>query len=91
MARDSIAPTDGGAHAIKFSSDHVEDLIAQARAADEAEQRLTVREAVKHYKTATFWAVILSTSLVMEGYDLVIVRKFSCPRCLPHCTYVPGA
>jgi hypothetical protein len=75
MARDSIVPTDGGVHAIKFSSEHVEDLVSQARAADEAEQKLTVREAVKHYKTATFWAIILSTSLIMEGYDLVIVRN----------------
>ena len=73
MPRDTIAPTDGGVHAIKFSSEHVEDLVAQARAADEADQRLTVREAVKHYKTVTFWAIILSTSLIMEGYDLVIV------------------
>ena len=73
MARDSVVPTDSGVDAIKFSSEHVEDLVAQARAADEADQKLTLRQAARHYRTATFWAVILSTSLIMEGYDLVIV------------------
>ena len=90
MPRDPIVPTDGGVHAIKFNSEHVGDLIAQARAADETDQKLTVREAVKHYKTATFWAVILSTSLIMEGYDLVIVRTFPSPSCLHYCTHVRG-
>ena len=73
MARDSVVPTNSGVDAIKFNSEHVEDLVAQARAADEADQRLTLREAAKHYKKAVFWGVILSTSLIMEGYDLVIV------------------
>lgn len=83
MARgDSIVPTEDGVHAIKFSGEHVEDLVAQARAADEADQRLTFREAIKHYKMATFWAVILSTSLIMEGYDLVIVRESPHPLSL---------
>jgi SP family general alpha glucoside:H+ symporter-like MFS transporter len=73
MARDSIVPTDSGVVAVKHISENVEDLIAQARAADEADQKLTLREAIKHYKKAVFWAIILSTSLIMEGYDLVIV------------------
>jgi SP family general alpha glucoside:H+ symporter-like MFS transporter len=30
---------------------------------------------LRKYKKAAFWAMFLSTSLIMEGYDLVIVRK----------------
>lgn len=70
MENSVIAPT----HA--HNRDELSSLVAQAKAADEADQRLTIKEALKHYKKAVFWATILSTSLVMEGYDLVIV---SCP------------
>ena len=52
------------------------DLVSQAQASAEADFRLTVFQALKKHKKAVFWAMILSTSLVMEGYDLVIVRFF---------------
>lgn len=51
------------------------DLITQAHASADADSKLSVMEALKKHKKAVFWAMILSTSLVMEGYDLVIVRE----------------
>jgi len=48
-------------------------LIQYAKESNEAEHQLSVRQALKRYKKAVFWALILSTTLVMEGYDLVIV------------------
>lgn len=76
MANTVVAPTS--AH----NRDELASLITQAKASDEADQRLTIREALKHYKKAVFWATILSTSLVMEGYDLVIVSLLADPRTL---------
>jgi SP family general alpha glucoside:H+ symporter-like MFS transporter len=38
-----------------------------------------VRQALSKYKKAVFWAMFLSTSLIMEGYDLVIVSTFFSP------------
>jgi SP family general alpha glucoside:H+ symporter-like MFS transporter len=48
-------------------------LITQAQTSADLDSKLTVMEALKKHKKAVFWAMILSTSLVMEGYDLVIV------------------
>lgn len=73
MPSNVVAPTEDGVNAIKLGSENVDDLIAQARACDEADRKLTIREALAHYKMSVFWAMILSTSLIMEGYDLVIV------------------
>jgi len=49
------------------------DLIRHAQESDAADRLLTIRQAISKYKKAVFWAMFLSTSLVMEGYDLVIV------------------
>ena len=49
------------------------ELVERARAADELDHTLTVRQTLRKYKTATIWSVILSTALIMEGYDLVMV------------------
>lgn len=48
-------------------------LVEKAKASQDADHRLGLWEAVKKYKVATFWAMILSTALVMEGFDLTIV------------------
>ncbi|KEF59110.1 MFS transporter, SP family, general alpha glucoside:H+ symporter [Exophiala aquamarina CBS 119918] len=52
------------------------DLIRHAQESDAADRLLTVRQALSKYKKAVFWAMFLSTSLVMEGYDLVIINSF---------------
>lgn len=59
------------------------ELIQKAQESDEADRRLTFMQAVMKYKKAVFWAMFLSTSLIMEGYDLVIVRVFDRSQC--HC------
>jgi hypothetical protein len=51
------------------------DLIRQAQQSDEEDRKLTIRQAVVKYKKAVLWAMFLSTSLVMEGYDLVLVSE----------------
>lgn len=58
---------------LNFDSGDVLALVQQARDADAADKALTIKQALKKYKKAVFWAMILSTSLIMEGYDLVIV------------------
>ncbi|WVW79631.1 hypothetical protein I302_101600 [Kwoniella bestiolae CBS 10118] len=52
------------------------ELIQQAQEADAADHQLTIRQALSRYKKAVFWSMILSFSLVMEGYDLVIINSF---------------
>ena len=51
------------------------DIIRQAQESDEADRQLTILQALSKYRKAVFWAMFLSTSLIMEGYDLVIVSS----------------
>lgn len=71
-----IVPTRDEIRVLGLDSENTHDLIRQAQEADAADRRLTIKEAIKKYKKACFWAMILSTSLVMEGYDLVIVSGY---------------
>lgn len=44
-------------------------MVEDAKASNEADAHLTVREALKKYKVAMFWAMLLSVALIMEGFD----------------------
>ncbi|KAJ6037374.1 hypothetical protein N7540_001653 [Penicillium herquei] len=61
---------------IEVENVSVPELVARAQASDVADRQLTVWQAVKKYKKAVIWSMILSLSLVMEGYDLVIITSF---------------
>lgn len=65
-------------YSVDITQSETLDLIRHAQESDAADRLLTIRQAVSKYKKAVFWAMFLSTSLVMEGYDLVIV----CLLCL---------
>jgi SP family general alpha glucoside:H+ symporter-like MFS transporter len=49
------------------------ELITRAEQAVNNDRKLTIWQALTKYKKAVFWAMILSTALVMEGYDIVVV------------------
>lgn len=74
MAAQRIVPSDREVAELQRAEGQTADLIRQAQESDETDRKLTIRQAVSKYKKAVFWAMFLSTSLVMEGYDLVIVR-----------------
>lgn len=67
--------THGNGDAPAASTNNLEfrALVTQAQTSADLDSKLTVMQALKKHKKAVFWAMILSTSLVMEGYDLVIV------------------
>ena len=69
----SIVPTEQELEGFDLKNPEIVELIHHAQQSDATDRLLTVREALKKYKKAVFWAMFLSTSLVMEGYDLVIV------------------
>lgn len=74
METTKIVPTEQELQGFDLSDPAVIELIHHAQEGDAADRLLTIREALKKYKKAVFWALLLSTSLIMEGYDLVIVR-----------------
>lgn len=74
MAEEKIILSNRALEGFDLSNPETVELIHRAQESDAADRLLTVREALKKYKKAVFWAMFLSTSLIMEGYDLVIVR-----------------
>ncbi|KAL3464503.1 general substrate transporter [Aspergillus heterothallicus] len=75
MATQRIVPSDREVEEVRRAGMQA-DLIRQAQESDEADRKLTIRQALAKYKKAVLWAMFLSTSLIMEGYDLVIVSSF---------------
>lgn len=46
-------------------------LSADSKDATQAETNMTVMQSLKLYKKAVAWSILLSTAIVMEGYDVV--------------------
>jgi hypothetical protein len=70
---DTVVLTEREVERLQLGGPETLDLINQAQESDAVDRLLTIREALSKYKKAVFWAMFLSTSLIMEGYDLVIV------------------
>lgn len=79
MAPDKVIPTERELETFDLNDPRTVELIRQAEQSDQADRQLTIPEALKKYKKAVFWAMFLSTALVMEGYDLVIVSDLEFP------------
>lgn len=56
--------------------DHVEDVLDSAAQATVAEQRMSFLGALKAYPQASFWSILFSTAIVMEGFDLTMIGSF---------------
>lgn len=51
-------------------------LIHEAKDAAELEKQMTLGRALKLYPKAALWSIVLSTALVMEGYDTLLLANF---------------
>ncbi|PLB47395.1 sugar transporter [Aspergillus steynii IBT 23096] len=76
MGPERVVPTKHELDGFELTNADTEDLISRAQESDATDRQLTVLQALKKYKKAVFWAMLLSTSLIMEGYDLVIITSF---------------
>ena len=72
----TIVPTERELRAFELKNPATAELITLAQDSDAADRELTVRQALKKYKSGVFWAMLLSTALIMEGYDVVVVSAF---------------
>jgi SP family general alpha glucoside:H+ symporter-like MFS transporter len=50
--------------------------LSMAQQSAEEEHNLSLREAIRRYPRAVFWSVLVSTSIIMEGYDIVLIGSF---------------
>ncbi|KAH8772001.1 maltose permease MAL31 [Diaporthe sp. PMI_573] len=50
--------------------------LAMAKQAAEEEHKLGLLEAIGRYPKAVLWSMLVSTSIIMEGYDIVLISSF---------------
>lgn len=58
---------------------NVKDIQAlnDARAANQDEHSLSIGDALKQYRWAVMWSLIVSMSIIMEGYDTNLIGNVS--------------
>ncbi|RYC88092.1 Alpha-glucosides permease MPH2 [Fusarium oxysporum f. sp. narcissi] len=73
LTDDKVARVSEDDHAPNY--DTVKDTSIAKQAAEE-EHNLTLLQAIRKYPKAVMWSVLLSTSIIMEGYDIVLISSF---------------
>lgn len=69
-----------------FDKTHT-NVVNHARAAAEKEQNMTLMQGVKLYPKAIMFSIIISTCIVMEGYDISLINNF-CKSHVSHALHV---
>jgi len=68
------APTpDAGA---VLSDGSANAILRDAKAATDKERNMTLWQGIKLYPKAIAWSILISTCIVMEGYDISLVNNF---------------
>ncbi|KAF3018199.1 hypothetical protein E8E14_012100 [Neopestalotiopsis sp. 37M] len=76
---------DGAEVEAAVHHDHAADLDEKAKVADyradaieaeAAEHNMTVLQAVREYPMASFWAFVMSCTIIMESYDVFLIGSF---------------
>ncbi|KAF3925204.1 hypothetical protein ABW20_dc0103463 [Dactylellina cionopaga] len=52
------------------------NIINEAAFATDQEVKMTLREGIKLYPHAILWSMLLSTAIIMEGFDIVLIANF---------------
>ncbi|KAI0569723.1 AraJ, Arabinose efflux permease [Pyrenophora tritici-repentis] len=52
------------------------EIIEQANEATDEEHQTTLMQGIRRYPQAVMWSVLLSTCIIMEGYDIVLMYSF---------------
>lgn len=60
-------------HAEQATATHTEALAEEAKNASDSEHTMSLFRAIKLYPKAIGWSVLLSSTLIMEGYDLALL------------------
>ncbi|GAA5829388.1 hypothetical protein JCM3766R1_001082 [Sporobolomyces carnicolor] len=56
--------------------DHVEDVLQDAAVATKRELEMTFLQALKLYPRASFFSILFSSAIIMEGFDLTLIGSF---------------
>ncbi|EMG46572.1 hypothetical protein G210_3182, partial [Candida maltosa Xu316] len=86
ISSESIVSLDGKAttsHVSVTENPNVDDYISKfldmsntARAEDERDKTMPLKECIRTFPKACLWSVVISTAIVMEGYDTNLLASF---------------
>lgn len=76
MHRNVLRLDDGLAHRVSIASPQMVGTVQGATAATHAEHKMTLLQGLKTYPKAMAWSILLSTCIIMEGYDVVLINSF---------------
>lgn len=51
-------------------------ITQQAKQATDTQHNLTVRQALRQYRKAVLWCLVVSGCVIMEGYDTILISNF---------------
>ncbi|CAJ0548853.1 Ff.00g024660.m01.CDS01 [Fusarium sp. VM40] len=71
-----VESTDAGLDHLKNVNLHDKALANEALEATADEHSYTVWQGFKTYKRAAFWSIVISTTVIMEGYDVTLLGSF---------------
>ncbi|KAL4917293.1 general substrate transporter [Aspergillus aurantiobrunneus] len=75
--QDVITPVeDRASHGDHDSPAPMAQVVENAKAATQKEQKMTLLQGIKLYPKAVIWSVVISTTIAMEGYDISLVNNF---------------
>jgi SP family general alpha glucoside:H+ symporter-like MFS transporter len=73
MDKQSHRDDEKHAGATRITEDEISE---EARAATTKEHNLPLREGLRAYKKAILWSILLSSAVIMEGYDTILVSIY---------------
>ncbi|KAK4686595.1 MFS transporter, SP family, general alpha glucoside:H+ symporter, partial [Tremellales sp. Uapishka_1] len=73
---DKITTEQGVLEDVQQDIDNYNEVVSAARNASDTEKHMTLREGLRRYPRAVFWSILLSTAIIMEGFDVVLINNF---------------
>lgn len=71
-----LHPEDSVVRKASIAIPHFASLSTEAQDATSKEHQMSLLQALKLYPKAVGWSILLSTAIVMEGYDVVLIASF---------------
>lgn len=68
----------------------MDQMIHNAKSATEKEHKMTLMQGVRLYPKAIAWSVLISTCIVMEGYDVCLINNFCKSPLINHIMSCPN-
>lgn len=65
---------DDHSHIMRLNA--TDRVIQAAKTATEKEQKMTLLQGIRLYPKAIAWSILISTCIVMEGYDICLINNF---------------